>query len=84
MPSNRNHKFLPSHKKLEGRYANYFKVGHNAFEFVIDFGQHYGESQRARLHTRVITNPTYAKAIFATLKKSIERYEKKFGEIGKQ
>ena len=26
-------------EELEGRYANAFKVGQNAFEFVIDFGQ---------------------------------------------
>jgi len=30
--------------KIEGRYANYFKVGHNAFEFVLDFGQYYPET----------------------------------------
>lgn len=24
-------------RKLEARYSNYFKVGHNAFEFVLDF-----------------------------------------------
>jgi hypothetical protein len=48
--------------ELEGRYANYFKVGHNALEFLLDFGQFYAESQRAQFHTRIITNPTYAKA----------------------
>lgn len=32
-----NHKREPARdsEKLEGRYANYFKVGHNAFEFVL-------------------------------------------------
>jgi hypothetical protein len=30
---------------LEGKYANYFKVGHNAFEFILDFGQLYLETQ---------------------------------------
>ena len=64
---------------LEGKYANYFKVGHNAFEFVLDFGQLYGESGRAKLHTRIITNPIYARALLETLSESIERYEKNFG-----
>lgn len=41
--------------KLEGRYANYFKVGHNAFEFVLDFGQFYPGSEKAELCTRIIT-----------------------------
>lgn len=81
MPANRNNKFSRNHKKLEGRYANYFKVGHNAFEFVIDFGQYYLETERAELYTRVITNPCYAKSLFETLGKSIERYEKTFGII---
>lgn len=81
MAVNRNHKFSRTHKKLEGRYANYFKVGHNAFEFVIDFGQYYLESERAELYTRVITNPCYAKSLFETLRESIERYERTFGAI---
>ncbi len=51
----------------EGRYANYFRVGYNAFEFLFDFGQlhpenQYPESQPAKIHTRIITNPIYAKA----------------------
>ncbi len=67
--------------ELEGRYANYFKVGHNAFEFLLDFGQFYAESQRAQLHTRIITNPIYAKALFETLRESIDQYEQTFGSI---
>jgi hypothetical protein len=67
--------------QLEGRYANYFEVGHNAFEFLFDFGQFYQDSKEARLHTRIITNPIYAKALFSTLRESIEQYEQKFGVI---
>ena len=67
--------------KLEGRYANYFKIGHNNFEFVIDFGQFYPEGGEAELHTRVITSPIYAKALLETIRHSIEGYEKAFGVI---
>jgi hypothetical protein len=67
--------------KLEGRYANYFKVGHNAFEFLIDFGQFYPGSKEAELCTRIITNPIYAKTFADVLRESIERYEKTFGAI---
>jgi hypothetical protein len=67
---------------LEGRYANYFEVGHNAFEFVLEFGQLYCENGKAHLHTRIITSPTYAKALLETLGYSIERYEETFGAIG--
>lgn len=67
--------------QLEGRYANYFEVGHNAFEFVFDFGQFYAEDQTKQLHTRIITGPVYAKALLETLRGSIDRYEQTFGTI---
>jgi hypothetical protein len=66
---------------LEGRYTNYFKVGHNAFEFLLDFGQFYPEDEKAQLHTRIITSPSYAKALLETLQKSIDRFELTFGAI---
>ena len=70
--------------QLEGRYANYFEVGHNAFEFVLDCGQFYAEDQKAQLHTRIITGPVYARALLETLRGSIDRYEQTFGAIPKQ
>jgi hypothetical protein len=78
---NREGKNSKSEKKLEGRYANYFKVGYNAFEFVFDFGQHYSETDQAELYTRIITSPCYAKELLETLKESIQQYEKSFGTI---
>jgi len=68
-------------KKLEGRYANYFKVGHNALEFIIDFGQHYTGTEEAEPYTRIVTSPCYAKYLLETLRISIEQYEKAFGNI---
>lgn len=68
---------------LEGRYANYFEIGHNAFEFVLDLGQAYPEGERARIHTRIITGPKYAKALCDLLTESIDRYERSFGVIRK-
>ena len=47
--------------KVEGRYPNYFNVGHNASESVIDCGQFYPEGEETELHTRIITSPVYAK-----------------------
>jgi len=66
---------------LEGRYANYFKVGHNAIEFLFDFGQFYPENREAQLHTRIITSPTYAKALLEIIRESLDRYEQTFGPI---
>ncbi|WHZ21109.1 MAG: hypothetical protein OJF47_000221 [Nitrospira sp.] len=69
--------------RLEGRYANYFEIGHNAFEFLLDLGQAYPEGERARIHTRIITGPKYAKALCDLLTESIDRYERSFGVIRK-
>ena len=70
--------------KIEGQYANYFKVGHNAFEFVLDFGQFYPENGNAQLHTRIITSPENAKCLLELLQKSIGQYEKEHGPISKK
>lgn len=71
-----------AHKdKLQGRYANYFKIGQNAFEFVVDFGQHYGEEETLQLHTRIVTSPVYAKRLLATLQEAVSRHEFTFGKV---
>ena len=72
------------HAPLEGRYANYFSIGHNAFEFIIDVGQSYSEGEAPRLHTRIIITPVYAKALLETLRESLDRYEESFGSISNQ
>jgi hypothetical protein len=67
--------------RCEGRYANYFEVGHNAFEFVVDFAQLYSEKEEPRFHTRIITGPAYAKSMLEMLKQAIAQYEQTFGTI---
>jgi hypothetical protein len=64
---------------LKGFYANYFQVGHTAFEFVLDFGQNYA-NRRPRCHTRIVTSPTYARALLMTLTAALEQYARKFGK----
>jgi hypothetical protein len=56
-------------------------VGYNPFEFLIDCGQYYRDSQSAQLYVRIITAPIYAKALLKTLRQSIEQYERTFGTI---
>ena len=53
--------------KLEGRYANHFAVGYNAFEFIFDFGQSYSENNQPELYTRIVLSPTYAKEFLKML-----------------
>lgn len=69
--------------KLEGKYANFINVGHNAYEFLFDFGQSFSENDEAELSVRVITSPFYAKAFLTTLKESIAAYERTYGTIEK-
>lgn len=68
-------------RALEGRYANYFEVGHNEFEFVLNFGQLFEDSEDSDLHTKIITGPTYAKRLQQVLGEAIRAYEGVFGVI---
>jgi len=65
----------------EGLYSNFFRIGYNTFEFILDFGQSYIESERESLHTRIVTAPSYAKALIEVLQQSVAEYERKFGPI---
>ena len=64
---------------IEGQYANVFQIGHNAFEFVIDFGQQYGDSAEAHYHTRIITSPAHIKSLMDTLATSLLQYKSRYG-----
>jgi len=68
--------------KIKGQYANYAKVGHNAFEFIFDFGLLQGESGDVFIHTRIFTSPGYAKAFMEILQESIAKHEETYGNIG--
>jgi hypothetical protein len=65
----------------EARYANYFLVGHNALEVVLEFGQFHEGTGQPHIHTRIITAPVYAKALRSLLDEAIAEYEQAFGEI---
>jgi hypothetical protein len=70
--------------QLEGRYANWFQIGHNAFEFLVDFGQNYPETSEMHIHTRIIMSPIYAKALLDLLHTAIQQYEESHGPIPSQ
>jgi hypothetical protein len=65
----------------EGRYSNFFKVGFNAFEFLVDFGQVYVDGGEDAVHTRIVMIPTYAKALSELLIESLGHFEANFGPI---
>jgi hypothetical protein len=54
----------------EGKYANFFRIGHNECEFLIEFGQ-----QDERIHTRVYVSPHAARVLFDLLIDSLQLHE---------
>jgi len=54
----------------EGRYANFFQIGHNPFEFLIEFGQ-----QDGGIHTRIYVSPQYARVLSDLLLQTLRQYE---------
>lgn len=67
--------------EAEGRYANYFTAGHNAFEVILEFAQFYEGDVQPRVHTRIITSPAYARTFLQVLKDSLDEYESVYGPI---
>jgi hypothetical protein len=63
----------------KGLYANYFEVGHTAFEVVLDFGQSYTGQRNTPCHTRIVMSPIYAYALLQTLKDALAEHESSFG-----
>jgi hypothetical protein len=65
----------------EGHYSNYFKIGFNSLEFILDFGQLYQGASGELHQTRIITGPVYAKALAGLLRDSLAAYERAYGTI---
>src|SRR5262245_6326519 len=63
------------------RYTNYFELGHNRFEFLVDFGQYQPESEDIVLHTRIALGPTHAKLLAGMLDEALERHEADHGPV---
>ena len=69
--------------EVNGLYADSFRIGHNAYKFVLDFGQCDSKTKSSRFHTRVIMGPDNAKGFLESLGQSIRQYEDNFGQINK-
>jgi hypothetical protein len=61
-------------RPLESRYANYFEIGFNANEIVIDLGQHYEEEQQPQVHSRIVMTPVHAVALSKLLEQTLSLY----------
>jgi hypothetical protein len=63
------------------RYVNYFEVGQNAYEFLVDFGQYQPETQGVVLHTRIALGPTHAKLLAGLMSRALECHETEHGPV---
>lgn len=70
----------PARPPLAG-YANYFEVGHNAFEFLLDAGQIEPQSGDIRFTDRIAISPVHAKLLGELLARSIAQFETAHGAI---
>jgi Protein of unknown function (DUF3467) len=61
-------------KNEEGRYANFFQIGHNAFEFLLEFGQ-----QEGKIHTRIYVSPPHARMLCDLLSDTLAEHARIFG-----
>lgn len=66
-------------------YVNYFEVGHNPFEFLMDLGQfHPGSNEgdgRFAIHTRIAIAPPFAKMLSDLLARAVDEHENQHGQI---
>lgn len=73
----------PAHegRTLVAGYANYFEVGHNPYEFLIDFGQVDPQRGAAVLNSRLAFSPTHAKLLMRFLERAVDQFEARHGTI---
>ncbi|HYH95805.1 DUF3467 domain-containing protein [Hyalangium sp.] len=65
----------------QGRYANMAMVDHTQTEFTLDFIYVFPQQPRAKVFSRVITNPQHLKRLVLALQENLARYEAQYGTI---
>ena len=65
----------------QGRYANMAMVDHSPTEFTLDFIYVFPQQPRAKVFSRVITNPQHMKRLVQAMQENVARYEAKYGPI---
>ena len=65
----------------EGIYSNFVLTGNTAAEFILDFARILPGLKKAKVFSRIIMTPQSAKSLQGVLSRTIEQYEKNFGEI---
>jgi hypothetical protein len=64
-----------------GLYVNMAMVNMTETEFTLDFIHVQPQQPRAKVRSRIITNPKHLKRLLLTLRDSVSKYEERFGPI---
>lgn len=72
-------------QRAPATYVNYFELGQNQFEFLIDLGQYHpgigDTSGTVGIHTRLVLTPPYAKMLSDLLSRSVHEHEREYGSV---
>lgn len=63
------------------RYANWLDVSFSAEEFVLDFGQRFGDAESV-MHSGIVATPGAVDAFVDVLARSLAEYRRRYGVPG--
>jgi hypothetical protein len=64
-----------------GKYVNMALVNHSETEFTLDFIYVQPQQPRAKVLSRIITNPKHLKRLLAAMQDNLAKFEAKFGPV---
>jgi hypothetical protein len=64
-----------------GQYINMALVNHTETEFTLDFIYVQPQQSKAKVRSRIITNPKHMKRLLLAMQDNVAKYEAKFGAI---
>jgi len=65
----------------DGQYINMALVNHTETEFTLDFIYVQPQQPKARVRSRIITNPKHMKRLLMAMQDNVSKFEAKFGSI---
>jgi len=65
----------------DGLYANMALVNHTETEFTLDFIYVQPQQPKARVKSRIITNPKHMKRLLLAMQDNLAKFEAKFGTV---
>jgi hypothetical protein len=64
-----------------GQYVNMALVNHTETEFTLDFIYVQPQQPRAKVLSRIITNPKHMKRLLLAMQENMAKFESKFGPV---